>query len=78
MGDAPISRRRLVCPACSKRGVTLRFVGAEDHYGCRYCVWYVFTNGFDPLDVERREALRQSKPDHPGKPMPEWELSADG
>lgn len=53
---------RLVCPNCGRRGVTLRLAN-EDHYGCRYCDWYAFTNGLDAPDVVNRSALAEMNPE---------------
>lgn len=39
------------CPDCGKKGVSLRLRADEDHYGCRYCPFFFFTEGTDPRDV---------------------------
>lgn len=42
------------CPDCGKKGVQFHFakvIPGEDGYGCRYCDFWFFTVGRDPIDV---------------------------
>jgi len=57
------------CPDCEKRGVTLRLrPHGEDHYGCRYCGWYAFTDSTSRSDRSGRSWLRAINPVHPDRP----------
>lgn len=56
--------RRLVCPECTKRGVTLRERNnGEDHYGCRYCGWSAYTAVDFESDAQGRNKLAEANPD---------------
>lgn len=58
----------LVCPACKKRGVYLRF-GSEDWWVCRYCRydedgWSGACNyGHDTADLRERQRLSEANPE---------------
>lgn len=53
---------RLRCPACRKKGVTLR-MGGEDWYVCRYCDWSICNEGEDQVDVDGRGQLAAVNPE---------------
>lgn len=56
--------RYLACPACTKRGVSWRARPYdEDHYSCRYCNWYAFTQGNERRDVAELARLAAANPD---------------
>lgn len=58
-----MSTKRLVCPDCNKRGVTLR-LSTFDWWGCRYCSWFAYTGGDYESDARERVRLQQANPDH--------------
>lgn len=55
----------MVCPNCSKRGVTFRMPNGGDCYTCRYCGWSIYVNGDTRLDLDGHAALRAANPHHP-------------
>lgn len=51
------------CPDCLRKGVSRRWGrGSGDFYGCRYCEWYAYDEGYQESDVRERARLREVNP----------------
>ena len=62
------------CPNCNKHGVSIRMRNnGEDHFGCRYCDWFAYCDGFYIEDVMNRQLLRRLNPRHELAPAKEEE-----
>lgn len=55
-------QRAVVCPGCSKRGVTFRMKTQADSMTCRYCGWSYFTQPADSIDRIRKMQLIAANP----------------
>jgi tRNA(Ile2) C34 agmatinyltransferase TiaS len=51
------------CPDCGRKGVYFKMgTNGEDHYKCRYCDFYFFTDGESKIDRENEGRWKSVQP----------------